>query len=101
MKPILERVLLDPVFAASEVQEVADTCALPMSDGNLRIEEDLSTIAERSKRVGLMNMAQSPAMILSPGFREGCSFSRAFENQQLMLDEQRFGDDGSNAAWSK
>ncbi len=34
-------------------------------------------------------------------FQGGCSFSRAIENQQLMLDEQRFGDDGSNAAWPK
>ena len=58
-----------------------------------RIVDGLSTIAERNTRAGRMNSAQTPARIRSDTRRFRRPVSRAIENQQLMLDQERFGDD--------
>ena len=57
-------------------------------------------MAERVSRAGRMNPAQSPVMTRSIGRRLG-ALTRTIEDQKLVLDEQRFGDDGTSTAGSE
>ena len=57
---------------------------------NSRIVDGLSTIAERITRAGRMNSAHTPARIRSDAQRFGRPVPRAIQNEQLLLDQDRF-----------
>ena len=54
--------------------------------------DGLKTIAERINRLGRIKTAHRPATTRSEERKLGDRFSRTVEEQQLVLDEHRFGD---------
>jgi len=65
------------------------------------IVEGLSTMAERSRRAGRIKPVQRPAMTRSIGRRFGALAPRPIENQELMFEQKRLGDNGTSAATAK
>jgi len=62
------------------------------------IVEGLSTIAERTSRAGWRKAVNRPAITRSDGRSAGGELPRTIDDQQLMLDEKRLGDDGARPA---
>ena len=65
---------------------------------NSRIVDGLSTIAERITRAGRMNSAHTPARIRSDAPEIRRPVPRAIQNEQLLLDQDRFSHDRPQAA---
>jgi hypothetical protein len=58
----------------------------------------LKTTAERINRLGRIQHAYKPATTPIGGTEVRRAFSRPIQDQQLVLDEDRFGHDGAGAA---
>ena len=65
---------------------------------NSRIVDGLSTIAERITRAGRMNSAHTPARIRFRRAEIRRPVPRAIQNEQLLLDQDRFSHDRPQAA---
>ena len=57
-------------------------------------------MAEHRSRVGRIKLAQQPGNDSVHGAKVRRSLTRALEDQQLVLDEQRLSDDGTSTAGS-